>query len=82
MIHPGNPSASGAAAATSADAGDVKFECDLSTGLVTVRVRAPLAITYSAATISVLDVMDHASMMSLEINKLQRRFAAGLRVTG
>lgn len=63
------------------DRGDVKFAMDLSTGIVTVTVRPPFALPSGAvsSTMSVLDLLDNAARVTLELNKLQRETYAQLR---
>lgn len=53
-------------------AGEVSFAVDLGTGIVTVSIRRPLDIAPTIGTVSVLDFLDNAATIQLEMSKLQR----------
>lgn len=62
-----------------ADRGHVDFAADIPHGIVRVSVRSPLGIESVSADVTLLDFLDTAATIMLELNKVQRAVLTRLR---
>lgn len=60
------------------DRGEVKFDVDLAAGIVKIGVRPPLGIAPVVAELPVMELLDKAALITLEMNKQARLMMAEL----
>lgn len=63
------------------DKGDILFDTNFQTGMITISVREPLAIDKRKAEISILDFLEVSAQVQLEMVQESRKVAAHLAKT-